>query len=149
MVVLLDTSRPTHCILTADSFRLLSAGGRPWLYTAVMVGLGRILTALAQPRPLYPRRVPACFEAARTSRYRRDENYCTAIFIEKIFGCLVVSAKRRRAESDLDCIGTRSPVGRFAQCAVEYGCAAVVSLRHPHSDGHGSPHVPRSGRRGS
>jgi hypothetical protein len=38
------------------------------LYTTLMAGLGRILTALAQPRPLYPRRVPAYFEAARMSR---------------------------------------------------------------------------------
>jgi hypothetical protein len=30
-------------------------------------------------------------------RYRRAENYCTAIFIEKIFGWFVVSVKRRRA----------------------------------------------------
>jgi hypothetical protein len=31
-------------------------------------------------------------------RYRRAENYCTATFIEKIFGCFVVSVKRRRAD---------------------------------------------------
>ena len=33
-----------------------------------MGGLGRILTALTQPRPLYPRRELAYFEAARMSR---------------------------------------------------------------------------------
>jgi hypothetical protein len=41
---------------------------RPWLYTTVTARLGRNLTALAQPRPLYPRRVPAYFEASRMSR---------------------------------------------------------------------------------
>jgi hypothetical protein len=33
-----------------------------------MGGLGRILTALTQPRPLYPHRELAYFEAARMSR---------------------------------------------------------------------------------
>jgi hypothetical protein len=33
-----------------------------------MGGLDRILTALTQPRPLYRRREPAYFEAARMSR---------------------------------------------------------------------------------
>jgi hypothetical protein len=33
-----------------------------------MGGLGRILTALTQPRPPYPRRELAYFEAARMSR---------------------------------------------------------------------------------
>jgi hypothetical protein len=41
---------------------------RPWPFTTLMAGLGRILTALAQPRPLDSRRVPAYFEAARMSR---------------------------------------------------------------------------------
>jgi hypothetical protein len=33
-----------------------------------MRGLGRILTALMRPRPVYPRRELAYFEAARMSR---------------------------------------------------------------------------------
>jgi hypothetical protein len=41
---------------------------RRWLDTILMGGLGRILTALTEPRPLYPRREPAYFEAARMSR---------------------------------------------------------------------------------
>jgi hypothetical protein len=41
---------------------------RRWLDTALMGGLDRILTALTQPRPLYRRREPAYFEAARMSR---------------------------------------------------------------------------------
>jgi hypothetical protein len=41
---------------------------RRWLDTILMAGLGRILAALTQPRPLYPRREPAYFEAARMSR---------------------------------------------------------------------------------
>jgi hypothetical protein len=41
---------------------------RRWLDTTLMCGLGRILTALTQPRPLYPRRELAYFEAARMSR---------------------------------------------------------------------------------
>jgi hypothetical protein len=41
---------------------------RRWLDTTPMGGLGRILTALRQPRPLYPRRELAYFEAARMSR---------------------------------------------------------------------------------
>ena len=41
---------------------------RRWLDTTLMCGLGRILTALTQPRPLYPRRELAYLEAARMSR---------------------------------------------------------------------------------
>ena len=42
---------------------------RRWLDTTLMGGLGRILTALSRPRPpLYPRRKPDYFEAARMSR---------------------------------------------------------------------------------
>ena len=42
---------------------------RRWLDTTLMGGLGRILTTLTQPRPpLYPRRKPDYFEAARMSR---------------------------------------------------------------------------------
>jgi hypothetical protein len=38
------------------------------LATAVMGGFGRILTALTRPRPVYPRREVAYFEAAGLSR---------------------------------------------------------------------------------
>jgi hypothetical protein len=41
---------------------------RRWLGTTLLGGLGRILTALTQPRPHYPRRAPAYFETARMSR---------------------------------------------------------------------------------
>ncbi|MDT5174528.1 MAG: hypothetical protein QOG19_2090 [Mycobacterium sp.] len=41
---------------------------RRWLDTTLMGGLGRILTALTKPRPRYPRREHAYFEAARMSR---------------------------------------------------------------------------------
>jgi len=41
---------------------------RRWLDTTLMGGLGRILSALTQPRPHYPRRELAYFEAARMSR---------------------------------------------------------------------------------
>jgi hypothetical protein len=41
---------------------------RRWLDTTLTGGLFRILTALTQPRPHYPRRELAYFEAARMSR---------------------------------------------------------------------------------
>ena len=41
---------------------------RRWLGIPLMGGLGRILTALTQPRPLYPHRELAYLEAARMSR---------------------------------------------------------------------------------
>jgi hypothetical protein len=41
---------------------------RRWLDTTLMGGLGRIFTALTQPRPLYRRREPAYLEAGRMSR---------------------------------------------------------------------------------
>jgi hypothetical protein len=41
---------------------------RRWLDTTLTGGLVRILTALTQPRPHYPRRELAYFEAARMSR---------------------------------------------------------------------------------
>jgi hypothetical protein len=41
---------------------------RRWRDTTLMGGLGRILTALTQPRPQHPRRQLAYFEAARMSR---------------------------------------------------------------------------------
>ncbi|MDT5254989.1 MAG: hypothetical protein QOD10_69 [Mycobacterium sp.] len=46
----------------------VSTTRRRWLDTTPMGGLGRILTALTQPRLLYPRRELAYFEAARMSR---------------------------------------------------------------------------------
>jgi hypothetical protein len=41
---------------------------RRWPGTTLMGGLGRILTALTQPRPLYPHRELAYLEAGRMSR---------------------------------------------------------------------------------
>jgi hypothetical protein len=41
---------------------------RRWLATTLKGGLGRILTAQTQPRPVYRRRELAYFEAARMSR---------------------------------------------------------------------------------
>jgi hypothetical protein len=41
---------------------------RRWLDTTLMGELARILTTLTQPRPRYPRRELAYFEAARMSR---------------------------------------------------------------------------------
>ena len=41
---------------------------RRWLGTTLLGGLGRILTALTHPRPLYPHRELAYLEAARMSR---------------------------------------------------------------------------------
>jgi hypothetical protein len=46
----------------------VGASLRRWLDTALMGGLGRILTALTQPRPSQPHRELAYFEAARMSR---------------------------------------------------------------------------------
>jgi hypothetical protein len=44
------------------------SGLRRWLDTTLMGGLGRIRTALTQPRPNQPHRELAYFEAARMSR---------------------------------------------------------------------------------
>ena len=41
---------------------------RRWLDTTLISRLGRILTALTRPRPLYPHRELAYFEAGRMSR---------------------------------------------------------------------------------
>jgi hypothetical protein len=41
---------------------------RRWPDTTLMAGLGRLLTALTQPRPHYPRREPAYLEAGRMAR---------------------------------------------------------------------------------
>jgi hypothetical protein len=46
----------------------VGSGLRRWLDTTLMGGLGRILTALTQPRPSQPHRELAYFEAARMSR---------------------------------------------------------------------------------
>jgi hypothetical protein len=46
----------------------VGAARRRWLDTTLMRGLGRILKALTQPRPLHPRREVAYLEAARMSR---------------------------------------------------------------------------------
>ena len=46
----------------------VGSGLRRWLDTTLMGGLGRILTALMQPRPSQPHRELAYFEAARMSR---------------------------------------------------------------------------------
>jgi hypothetical protein len=46
----------------------VGSGRRGRLHTALMARLGRILSALEQPGPHYPRREPTYFEAARMSR---------------------------------------------------------------------------------
>ena len=48
--------------------RPIAVTRRRWLDTTPMSGLVRILTTLTQPRPHYPRRELAYFEAARMSR---------------------------------------------------------------------------------
>jgi hypothetical protein len=62
-------------LVTANQVAFSTAAAAPvpttrrrWLDTTLMGGLGRILTALTQPRPLYARQGPAYFEAARMSR---------------------------------------------------------------------------------
>ena len=65
----------TPVLVTENQIAFCTAAAAPvgstrrrWLDTTLMGGLGRILTALTQPRPLYPRREPDYFEAARMSR---------------------------------------------------------------------------------
>ena len=66
----------TPVLVTENQIAFCTAAAAPvgstrrrWLGTTLMGGLGRILTALTQPRPpLYPRRKPDYFEAARMSR---------------------------------------------------------------------------------
>jgi len=62
-------------LITENQVAFSTAAARPvastrrrWLDTTLMGGLGRILTALSRPRPLYPRRELAYFEAGRMSR---------------------------------------------------------------------------------
>ena len=62
-------------LITEDQVAFSTAAAAPvastrrrWLDTTLMGGLGRILSALTQPRPHYPRRELAYFEAARMSR---------------------------------------------------------------------------------
>jgi hypothetical protein len=61
-------------LITENQVAFSTAAARPvastrrGLGTALMGGLGRILTALTQPRPHQPRRQLAYFEAARMSR---------------------------------------------------------------------------------
>jgi hypothetical protein len=63
--VLLTENQIAFC--TAAAAPVVSTRRR-WLDTTLVGGLGRILTALTQPRPVYPRRKPDYFEAARMSR---------------------------------------------------------------------------------
>jgi hypothetical protein len=66
----------TPVLVTENQIAFCTAAAAPvgstrrrWLGTTLMGGLGRILTALTQPRPpLYPRRELAYFEAGRMSR---------------------------------------------------------------------------------
>jgi hypothetical protein len=46
----------------------VGSGRRGWLHTASLARIGRIVSALGQPGPHYPRREPTYFEAARMSR---------------------------------------------------------------------------------
>jgi hypothetical protein len=46
----------------------VGSGRRGWLDAAPMARLGRIRSALGQPRPRYSRREPAYFETSRMSR---------------------------------------------------------------------------------
>jgi hypothetical protein len=62
-------------LITENQVTFSTAAARPvastrrwWPDTALMGGLGRILTVLTQPRPHQPRRQFAYFEAARMSR---------------------------------------------------------------------------------
>ena len=65
----------TPVLVTENQIAFCTAAAAPvgstrrrWLDTTLVGGLGRILTALTQPRPVYPRRKPDYFEAARMSR---------------------------------------------------------------------------------
>ena len=65
----------TPVLVTENQIAFCTAAAAPvgstrrrWLGTTLMGGLGRILTALSRPRPLYPRRELAYFEAGRMSR---------------------------------------------------------------------------------
>jgi hypothetical protein len=69
------TTAPAASALRMHTPVLVTAAGAPvrssralWLRTALIGGLGRIRTALTQPRPIYSARERAYFEAARMSR---------------------------------------------------------------------------------
>src|SRR5271154_623113 len=62
-------------LITENQVAFSTAAARPvastrrrWLDPILMCGLGRILTALTQPRPHHPRRDLTYLEAARMSR---------------------------------------------------------------------------------
>lgn len=58
----------TENVFSTAAAAPVGLGLRLWLHTTLMVGLGRIRTALTQPRPCQPRRELAYFERARMSR---------------------------------------------------------------------------------
>lgn len=67
--------KPAPVLITENQIAFSTAAARPvastrrrWLDPILMCGLGRILTALTQPRPHHPRRDLAYLEAARMSR---------------------------------------------------------------------------------
>jgi hypothetical protein len=66
---------PTPVLITEHEVALSTAAAAPttttrrrWLDTTLLADLGRILTALTEPRPHCPRREPSYFEGARMSR---------------------------------------------------------------------------------
>jgi hypothetical protein len=66
---------PTPVLITEHEVAFSTAAAasttttrRQWLDTTLLADLGRILTALTEPRPHYPRREHNYFEAARMSR---------------------------------------------------------------------------------
>jgi hypothetical protein len=61
-------SGPLTAASTLRKHAPVGSARRRWLDTTLMGGLGRILIALAQPRPHHPHRQLAYFEAARMSR---------------------------------------------------------------------------------
>lgn len=63
--VLITQQQIAFCTAAAVS---VGSARRGWLHTALMARRGRILAALEQPGPHYPRREAAYFEAARMSR---------------------------------------------------------------------------------
>ena len=63
-----STLRKHAPVLITENQVSVGSTRRRWLDTTLMGGLGRILTALTQPRPLYPHRELAYFEPARMSR---------------------------------------------------------------------------------
>jgi hypothetical protein len=57
-----------HVAFSTTAAAPVGSTRRRWLDTTLMGGLGRILTALTQPWPHYPRRELAYFQPARMSR---------------------------------------------------------------------------------